>query len=130
MLKVADILFYVIHLALIISCLGGWAVPRVRTAHRYLMATILSSWFLLGLKFGIGYCVLTDWHWQIKDKLGQSDLPNSFIKHILDQVLPFGISNRAVDILTLVAFYGALLATIVVWWGDRRRARQSIPPVD
>ena len=130
MLKAADILFYVVHLALIIICLGGWALPRVRTAHRYLMVAILSSWFLLGLKFGIGYCVLTDWHWQIKDKLGQSDLPNSFIKHILNHLLPSVISDRAVDILTLVAFYGAVLATIIVWWGDRRRAGQSIPPVD
>ena len=123
MLHAADILLYIVHTTLIIACLGGWTVPRLRQTHRWLMGAILGSWFLLGLRYGIGYCPLTDWHWQIKTKLGQGDLPNSFVKHLLDHVLPMELSTRTVDLLTLIAFYSALLATLIVWWRDRRAAK-------
>jgi hypothetical protein len=43
-----------------------------------------SSWFGLGLLYGVGYCPSTDWHWRIKRARGETDLPNSYVNYCLD----------------------------------------------
>jgi len=115
MLHVADIALYVIHLAIILYSLLGWLWPRGRRAHLIFLGAILACWFGLGLWKGIGYCPFTDWHWQVKAKLGASyaDLPNSFIKHVWDAVLPWAISPKAADLLTFGAFFTSV--ALAVW---------------
>ena len=51
-----------------------------------LMALTLFSWFGLGWFYGFGYCPSTDWHWQIKEAMGETGLPNSFIKYYMDRL--------------------------------------------
>jgi hypothetical protein len=107
-----DIFISIIHVLLILACLLGWMFPRTRRAHLILMAGLVGCWFLLGLKYGIGYCPLTDWHWQVKGQLGEGSLPHSFIKYIWDKIFPAPISPKAVDILTFAAFFISLTAAL------------------
>ena len=67
MLPFLDTFIGVIHVLLILACLLGWMFARTRRAHLVLMGVVVGCWFLLGLKYGIGYCPLTDWHWQVKE---------------------------------------------------------------
>ncbi len=119
MLQLLNIVISVFHVMLIIACLIGWIFPRTRKAHLILMGVVLSCWFLLGLKYGIGYCPLTDWHWQVKEKLGEGPLPNSFIKYLWDQIFPNPISPRAVDILTFFAFFISLAPALYLHWAGK-----------
>ena len=109
MLQLLNIVIGAVHVLLIVACLTGWIFPSTRKAHLILMGMVLGCWFLLGLKYGIGYCPLTDWHWQVKEKLGEDSLPNSFIKYLLDHIFPSPISPKAADILTFGAFFVSLM---------------------
>ena len=119
MLQLLNIIFGVFHVLLIVACLIGWIFPRTRKVHLILMGVVLGCWFLLGLKYGIGYCPLTDWHWQVKTKLGESPLPNSFIKYLWDHIFPSPISPKAADILTFGAFFVSLVPAIYLHWTDK-----------
>ncbi|MCH2379449.1 MAG: DUF2784 domain-containing protein, partial [Pedosphaera sp.] len=100
MLQLLNIVIGVFHVLLIVACLIGWIFPRTRKAHLIRMGVVVGGWFLLGLQYGIGYCPLTDWHWQVKEKLGEGSLPNSFIKYLWDHIFTTSISPKAADILT------------------------------
>lgn len=69
-----------------------------------LVLFIAFSWFILGIFYGFGYCFLTEWHWQVKYKLGEYDLPYSYIQYLLNEYLGIYLSNMTVDILTLSSF--------------------------
>ena len=114
MLQFLDILFYPIHIGFILYSLFGWAWRRQRRMHLIFIGVIAACWFGIGLVsgYGIGYCPLTDWHWQVKGQLGQRGLPMSFIKHLWDSVLPVAISPAAVNTLTFTAFYATVAITV------------------
>ena len=116
MLQLLNIVISAVHVLLIVACLIGWIFPRTRKAHLILMGMVVGCWFLLGLKYGIGYCPLTDWHWQVKQKLGEGSLPNSFIKYLWDHIFATPISPKAADILTFGAFFVSLIPALYLNW--------------
>ena len=112
MLHLLDITFYAIHITIILYCLFGWVFRRFRRAHLVFIGVIAGCWIGLGLWYGMGYCPLTDWHWQVKQKLSEKELPPSFIKHVWDNVSPVPISDSAADVLTVTGFFGAVVISI------------------
>ncbi len=77
------------------------------------MGLTILSWFALGPWKGWGYCPITEWQWDIKEKLGETNLPNSFIKYFADKISGSDISPAIVDAVTLVSFL--LVVVITVW---------------
>jgi hypothetical protein len=71
-----------------------------------------TCWFILGIWFGIGYCPITDWDWQIKEKLGEHNLPNSFIKYYADIVVGHSVNASLIDTLTAAGFFIAALLAV------------------
>jgi len=124
-----DTFIGVIHVLLILACLLGWMFARTRRAHLVLMGVVVGCWFLLGLKYGIGYCPLTDWHWQVKEQLGEGPLPHSFIKYIWDKIFPTPISPKAVDWLTFAAFFISLGAALYLQFKRKTNPEQDTPPM-
>ncbi len=123
MLALYDVLFTLIHLVLIIFNLTGWAWKKTRRAHLVVLLATATSWFILGIWYGWGYCPLTDWHWKIKEKLGEVDLPDSFIKYLADKISGRDIPSAVVDMITLVCLLGALLASVYVnFFRGRKRS--------
>lgn len=108
MIRFLDILFVVFHSVLILFILFGWTHPRLRRLHLLCVLLTGASWFILGLFYGIGYCPLTDWHWQVLSLLGKTDLPPSYVQYILDRLLGISISFRTADAITLAGWLGAL----------------------
>jgi hypothetical protein len=123
MLQLLNIVIGVFHVLLIVACLIGWISPRTRKAHLILIALVMGCWFLLGLKYGIGYCPLTDWHWQVKQKLGEGSLPNSFIKYLWDHIFTTSISPKAADILTFGAFFVSLIPALYLNWAGKAKQK-------
>ena len=114
MLPLLDVLFTIVHLALIGFNLLGWIWPATRRLHLICVGVTAFSWLILGLWFGLGYCPITDWQWQIKEKLGEQHLPNSFIKYWADKISGQNISPSLVDTATAVLFGLAALLSIYV----------------
>ncbi len=109
MLQFIDIFFVIFHSALILFNLFGWIVPRLRKAHLVCVLLTGGSWFILGLFYGIGYCPLTDWHWQVLMKMGETGLPASYVQYILERITGISISARTADLATVIGWGVALI---------------------
>ena len=120
MLSILDFIFLWLHIIIIVFNLFGWAWVKTRKIHLFVVAGTLFSWIILGFRYGFGYCFLTDWHWDVKYKLGETNLPASFIKYFLDTYTWIDLPARSVDIITVVFFGVAIALTI---YANFRRPR-------
>jgi len=125
LLKFLDILLTLAHLSLIGFNLFGWIWPKTRKAHLITVAATAFSWFVLGIWFGWGYCPITDWQWKVKEKLGETDLPNSFIKYYADKISGKDIDPKIVDTATLIVFLVVIILTLFLIFFNKRRKRLS-----
>ena len=67
--------FFVVHTAWIVFTCVGWIWKRTRPWQLMTVALSALSWFGLGVWYGWGYCPCTDWHWQVRTRLGVVDPP-------------------------------------------------------
>ena len=112
MYNVLDIFFISFHTLLIFFNLFGWIWKPLRKANLISLLITGASWFILGIFYGIGYCPLTDWHWQVLQKLGKYDIPNSYIEYLIERFSGFDVSAEVVDICTVVLYFVALLISL------------------
>ncbi|MVN21429.1 DUF2784 domain-containing protein [Mucilaginibacter arboris] len=113
-LQTQDFLFTILHLVIIGFNLFGWIWKPTRKLHFIFILLTAASWFVLGIWFGIGYCPITDWQWQVKEKLGEHNLPNSFIKYYADQISGKAIDASFIDTLTALCFFLAAMLSVYV----------------
>lgn len=114
MLHLLDLFYTFLHLLVIGFNLLGWIWLKTRTAHFISILLTAGSWFLLGIWFGLGYCPITDWQWQVKEKLGEKRLPASFIEYYGEKITGLSLDSGPVNIVTLVAFLLAALLSVYV----------------
>lgn len=121
----ADLFFTLFHTSLILFNLFGWLWKPVRKWHFLVILLTFISWGLLGIWYGLGYCPLTDWHWEILSKRGVTNLPNSFIDYMLGRFFGLEMSSDLVDLLTLVFALVALGLSIKVNFFPKKRASEQ-----
>ena len=114
MLSFLDVLLTIIHLSIIFFNLFGWIPKATRRAHFIVIVLTAASWFLLGIRFGIGYCPFTDWQWQVKERLGERNLPNNFIEYIAEKASGRNFDSEFVDTVTAIGFALAALLSVYV----------------
>lgn len=119
-LILADYFFLIIHNLLILFNLFGWIVKKWRRVHLACILLTFASWGILGIWYGFGYCPLTDWHWQVLRKLGEYDLPSSYVSYLLVRTLGIRLSPNLVDALTVGS---ALLALVASLWVNFRKKK-------
>ncbi len=110
--RILDIGFFLFHSAFILFILTGWAWKRAQRFHLAACLLTAFSWFVLGLHYGFGYCPFTDWHWTVREHLGHTNMPQSYIKFLLDT--PTGLDTSAfwVDTATVVVFFLVLMTSL------------------
>jgi len=111
-LRILDLLLTLLHFVIIGFNLLGWIWKRTRKLHLIVVCATAAYWFILGIWFGIGYCPITDWDWQLKEKLGEHNLPNSFIKYYADIIVGHSVNASLIDTLTALGFFMAALLAI------------------
>ena len=121
MLTFLDIFLTIVHIALTLFNLAGWAWKRTRKIHLITMGLTIASWFILGIWYGWGYCFLTDWHWDVKEKLGERNLPASFIKYYADKLTGKNFDPSLVENVTLACLVFALIATVYMNFIRKRK---------
>ena len=126
MLKILDILFTLLHLSIICINLFGWIHPKTRYLHFIFVCATLFSWLVLGVWYGFGYCPITDWQWQIKENLGETDLPSSFIKYFADWLTGKDFDPVLIDTLTALGFAISIIAAVIFQVKRFRTKRLSL----
>ena len=125
MYELLDKFFLVFHTLVIAFNLFGWIWRRTRKANLALLLLTGLSWFVLGLFYGIGYCPLTDWHWQVLRKLGRTQLPYSYVKYLADRITGLDFDAGLVEKATALMFFLALAASIFVNVRDYRKKQKD-----
>lgn len=109
---IVDYLFVIVHTSFILFNLVGWIWKRTRTWHLVTVVITGVSWWILGMFYGMGYCPLTDWHYNVLYSLGEYNLPPSYIKYLIERLTGISISAQVVDSGTLIGFLVVLILSI------------------
>ncbi|MCX6329053.1 MAG: DUF2784 domain-containing protein [Bacteroidia bacterium] len=121
---ILDIFFVVFHSSLVIFNLFGWIWKKTRVWNLITLLLTGASWLFLGLIVGtMGYCPLTDWHFNILEKLGVTDLPNSYMKYLADRITGLDFNATLVDKITLYSFLGALIISLFLNIREFRKSK-------
>ena len=121
-----DKFFIFFHTLLSLFILFGWIWKKTRQINLLLLFLTLFSWLILGIWFGIGYCPLTEWHWRIRYRLGLFDMPDSYIKFLLDTLTGMDWNKTVVDVGTGMAFGVAFIMSVVLNIADWRKKRKLV----
>ena len=114
MLEFLNITFIIFHTALILFNLLGWIWKSTRRLNFLTLSLTAFSWIILGIWYGFGYCFCTDWHWQVRRELGYTDMPNSYIKFLIELWTGLEFSAHTVNLLTVILFVAAVIASVYV----------------
>jgi len=109
-----DIAFLVGHSALIVFNLLGWTWRKTRRLNLLSILLTVASWLVLAPWYGLGYCPCTDWHWQVKDALGQTDLPNNYLTYLFDAWTGIQITDDFAARLAWLCLVPALVASVTL----------------
>jgi len=118
-----NIFFFVFHTAFTLFNVMGWAFPKTRKLHLVTMLLTALSWFVLGIWFGWGYCVCTDWHWQVREVLGYHDRSHSYIHFLLLKLTGKNFNPLLVENSTLVIFLVCFLLSLALNFRDFRNRK-------
>lgn len=114
--------FFVFHTAWIAFTCLGWIWKRTRPWQLAAVALTALSWVLLGFWYGWGYCPLTEWHWQVRARLGHYD-PPSYVQLLIRELTGVDIGARPADVLAVVALSAAAILGVI----SRRRGLDHPP---
>jgi len=125
-----DKFFFIFHSSLIVFILFGWIWKKTRLANLIVILMTSFSWTILGIWYGFGFCPCTDWHWQVRVKLGYYDMPSTYTKFLIDSLTGLDVSPKLVDTLAvsllILAFAASVFTNAKAWRKrDKKRIRKS-----
>jgi hypothetical protein len=125
LLNILNLGFFVFHTLWIAFNCVGWVWRRTRRWQFLTLTLTTLSWFGLGIWYGWGYCPCTDWHWQVRARLGYDD-PPSYVQLLVRELTGIALSPDAADSLTLGMLILAGVLSIVLNVRDLRRERNMM----
>jgi hypothetical protein len=119
--------FFAFHTLFTLFNITGWIFPVTRKWNLITLLLTAFSWFILGIWYGWGYCLCTDWHWQVREHLGYHDQSDSYIHFLLLQLTGVNFDADLVETATLVVF---IVSFVLSGWLNvrdwkRRRLKRS-----
>lgn len=109
--------FFLFHSILILFNSFGWIFQKTRKWNLFTLLFTAFSWFVLGIRYGWGYCFCTDWHWSVREHLGYHDMTNSYNHFLILKLTGINFSERLVDAITAIVFFTSLILS--VWINTR-----------
>lgn len=125
MLYFLNLFFIVFHTLWVLFNCVGWAWRKTRRLHLTTELLTAASWFILGIWYGWGYCICTDWHWQVRKQLGLQDKSSSYTHLLIYNLTGLDPSPTAIDLLTGTVFAVTLTLSIVLNWRDWSAKRSA-----
>lgn len=124
-LQTLDIAFFAFHTVLVLFNLLGWAWPKWRPWNLATLAATTFSWFVMGIWFGWGYCLCTDWHFQIRRQLGYVDDSPTYIHLMIKLISGANMDPNLVQVITASGFIFGLLMSLITNLRDLRSRRRQ-----
>jgi hypothetical protein len=90
--------------------LFGWIWKKTRRLNLICLLLTGASWVILGIFYGFGYCPLTQWHFNILENLGYTDLPSSYLSYLFARITGIRLDQSLVDAVTT---WGLVLALVI-----------------
>lgn len=118
-----NIFFFVFHTCVILFIVLGWIWKKTRLANLILIVLTAFSWFFLGIWYGFGYCPCTDWHWQVRMKLGLYDTSTSYLEFLVEKLTGLDVSRALVDIFAVAFLVVAFCLSVVLNIRDLRKKK-------
>ena len=118
--QILNIFFFAFHTIFTLFNIVGWAFRKTRRLHLITVSLTAFSWFVLGIWYGWGYCLCTDWHWDIRKKLGYIDESRSYIHFLILKLTGVNMNPQLVNNVTLIVFLVSVALTI--WLNIRDRS--------
>ena len=113
--------FFVFHSSWILFNCIGWMWRETRVWQLVTVALTALSWFGLGIWYGWGYCPCTEWHWQVRARLGHHD-PPSYIQLLIRELIGVDLGSEPANALALVTLTVVAVVSVVLNIRDRRAA--------
>ena len=123
MYEIFNIFFFVFHTSLIVFNMLGWIWEKTRKANLAVLLLTAFSWFILGIWYGFGFCPCTEWHWQVRARLGYHDMPASYLVFLIQTFTGWEVSKTTVDICAVIFLSMAVCASIYTNVRDWRKSR-------
>ena len=122
-----DYALFVLHAALIVFSVIGWAFARTRVLHLIAFVLTSLSWFVVGPLYydKLGWCVCTQVHLDVRSAL---ELPSeiNYVDMLVNRLSGGTINMGTVmsEVSAGIVYAFVLIATIIVWSnvGLKRRA--------
>lgn len=121
LLRLLDIFFFLFHSFWILLVTLGWTWSRTRRLSLAALALTAISWFGFGYWRGWGYCLCTDWHWQVRRSLGDLDLPHTYIGFLIREGTGLEIPDPILQPVILVGLLASAVGGIGLSLRDRSR---------
>lgn len=119
-----NIFFFVFHTIFTLFNIVGWMFYKIRRWHLLTILLTAFSWFALGIWYGWGYCICTDWHWNIRAKLGYVDDDPSYIHFLLFKLTGINFNKELVDNVTLIIFLTCFILSVALNIRDYKRNKE------
>ena len=101
--------------------IAGWMFRKTRKWNLITLFLTAFSWFVLGIWYGWGYCFCTDWHWDVREKLGYHDEQQSYIHFLIAKLTGLELKARLVETGTVIVFAFSLVMSLWLNFRDRKR---------
>ena len=118
-MRFLDVFFTVFHTFVILFNLFGWIWKCTRKANLICILLTAGSWLILGIFYGLGYCPLTDWHFDVLERLGHTELPSSYISFLVNRLTGLHPDQGLVDAVTVWGLVVALAASVFMNFRNR-----------
>jgi hypothetical protein len=124
-----NIFFFFFHTTFTLFNLLGWAFKKTRPWNLLTLTLTAFSWFVLGIWHGWGYCLCTDWHWDVRRALGYHDTSHSYIHFLILKITGIYLPEQLVDMVTLILFIASFVISLWLNIRDYYLKKKAARPV-
>jgi uncharacterized protein DUF2784 len=130
MLEFLNIFFFVFHTFWVVFICIGWIWKRLRPWHLGAVLLTALSWFVLGIWYGWGYCLCTDWHYRVLEELGRPEY-RTYSRLLIETLTRLEISPELADGITVGTFAVAAVLSVALnvrdYYNGRSGSLESVP---
>ncbi|MBC8065356.1 MAG: DUF2784 family protein [Chlorobia bacterium] len=127
-MQVLDIVFFVFHTGLVLFNVLGWIWPKTRRWNLYTLLATAGSWFVMGIWYGLGYCLCTDWHFQVRRQLGYQDDSPTYIHLMIKMLTGADLDPGLVQTGTALGFVFGLVMSLITNFALRKPSNPEHKP--
>jgi hypothetical protein len=111
-LQFLNFFFFFFHTSLMLFNCTGWIWRKTRRWNLITLLLTALSWFVLGIWYGWGYCLCTDWHWDTREKLGYFDQSISYVHFLILKLTGINFDPKLVDKVTVSVFFVTIVLSL------------------